>query len=184
MGTRNPRLTMFILMLATIALGLLAMPIGANDTERSSDRQSDARAQRTFERLKALEGTWYGKMHDGSPVELEYRLTGQGTSIVETFRKIESTDHDMLTVYHLDGDRVMLTHYCIVGNQPRMVATPGSDPNTIRFDFHDVTGTTDEGFMHHALIKLDGEDLMHQDWTYRQQGKDVFTEAVEYRRVK
>jgi len=46
----------------------------------------------------------------------------------------------MISVYHLDGDRLILTHYCEVGNQPRMQAT-SFDPksNEIDFNFLDAT---------------------------------------------
>ena len=30
---------------------------------------------------------------------------------------------DMISMFNLDGDRVVLTHYCAAGNQPRMVAS-------------------------------------------------------------
>lgn len=161
---------------ATAVLALLFVTVAS--------ASSPAAAAERFDQIKALVGVWHGEMHDGSKVELVYALTGQGTSVVETFRKLDSGDHDMLTVYHVAGDRLMLTHYCIAGNQPRMVAAAGGDPKTLRFDFLDVTGNTEGGHMHHAVVELEGADHMRQAWTYRREGKDAFTEAIEYHRVR
>ena len=46
----------------------------------------------------------------------------------------------VLTVFHLDGDRLILTHYCMAGNQPRMQATSyDAKKGEIRFQFLDAT---------------------------------------------
>ena len=63
---------------------------------------------------------------------------------------------DMITMFNLDGDRLLMTHYCACGNQPRMVASASPDGKTITFDFLDATNlaTPDAGHMN-RLVHLD-----------------------------
>ena len=35
----------------------------------------------------------------------------------------EGTPGSMISMYHPDGDKILMTHYCAVGNQPRMRGT-------------------------------------------------------------
>ena len=46
-----------------------------------------------------------------------YGVTAAGTAVMEAL--FPETDHEMLTVYHLEGNDLVLTHYCAMGNQPR-----------------------------------------------------------------
>jgi hypothetical protein len=92
----------------------------------------------------------------------------------------------MITVYHLDGDRLMLTHYCMAGNQPRMQAQ-AFDPGTgeLQFRFLDATNLSPgAGHMHNATFHLTGADRFASSWEFYQDGKLAKTETVEYARVK
>ena len=146
----------------------------------ADDRPSAHDAAQAFEQLKKLEGRWQGQTSSGTVVEVDYQLTGNGTALVERFAMTEHPE--MTTVYTLDGDSILLTHYC-VGNQPRMRASSFGAGGEIRFDFVDVSGNTTEGHMHHALVRYDGGGRMRSDWTYRQGGADAFTEVVEIERI-
>ena len=146
----------------------------------AEDHASASKAAQAFEQLKNLEGHWQGSNGNGGKVEVHYQLTGNGTALLERF---SMTEHpEMTTVYHLDGDSILLTHYCI-GNQPRMRASSFDAEGEIRFDFVDVSGDTSQGHMHHALVRYDGGDRMSSDWTFRQGGADAFTETVVIERV-
>jgi len=93
-----------------------------------------------FARLKALAGRWEGQSQHGKAT-LEYELTGGDTALVER----ETSEHmqPMMTVYHLDGDRLVLTHYCMAGNQPRMAAK-SYRPGYGRVRFRDLRGGQSE----------------------------------------
>ncbi|HEU4384962.1 MAG TPA: hypothetical protein VFR85_15880 [Anaeromyxobacteraceae bacterium] len=126
---------------------------------------SPAAAQ--LEKLKSLAGTWSGKAshgdapaHDATTV---FRVTGGGSAVVETLGP--GTPHEMVTVYHLDGDQLVLTHYCAAGNQPTMQALPSKDPAVIAFDF--VRGSNmkpGDMHMHSARLVLAGEDRLEGEW--------------------
>ena len=95
--------------------------------------QSDA--QKSFDQLKTLVGTWEGKAPDGKTVQVTFRETSGGSALLS-----EITGHeDMVTMFHLDGSRLMMTHYCATGNQPRMVGTASPDGKTFSFNFVDAT---------------------------------------------
>jgi hypothetical protein len=42
---------------------------------------------------------------------------------------------EMVSLYTTDGPDLVMTHYCVLGNQPRMKADPNSPPNQIVFCF-------------------------------------------------
>jgi hypothetical protein len=76
-------------------------------------------ANQSFEQLKSLEGTWEGKTPDGQTAQVIYRVTSNGSAVMSEIKGKE----DMISMFNLDGNRVVMTHYCAVGNQPRMVAS-------------------------------------------------------------
>ncbi|HEY6066377.1 MAG TPA: hypothetical protein VIY96_09490 [Thermoanaerobaculia bacterium] len=93
----------------------------------------------------------------------------------------------MLTVFHLDGDRLLLTHYCVARNQPRLEATEISpDLSTITFTFRDGTNlaSRDAGHMDKATYRFGANDEFTSRWTWFQKGKETWMEEIQYRRAK
>jgi hypothetical protein len=81
-------------------------------------------AEGAFARFVALEGTWHGTNGHGEPVSVQYDVASGGSAVVERYHvEGQPASRDMVTVYHLDGDALLLDHYCIARNQPRMRAT-------------------------------------------------------------
>src|ERR1700761_319403 len=93
-------------------------------------------AQTSFEQLKALAGSWEGTF-DGQPMHVTLRVTSKGNALMHEMRG--PGPDDPITMFHLDGQRLLLTHYCDAGNQPRMAATISPDGKTIVFDFLEAT---------------------------------------------
>ncbi len=84
-------------------------------------------------------------------------------------------DTNMITVYHLDGSRIMATHYCAAGNQPRMVATGLSGGGkTLAFSFVDATNVTDPDgeLMRSLVVTFQDPGRFSQAWTSRAKGQD------------
>ena len=76
------------------------------------------------------------------------------------------TPHEMVTMYHLDGSDLVLTHYCAAGNQPKMKFIAGADPNILKFDF--VSGSNmkpDDMHMHSATLDLSSQTNVKAEWT-------------------
>ena len=136
-------------------------------------------AAEAFEHLKGLAGQWTGTGADGTTSHSSYEVVAGGSALLERCEM----PHDgvpvtMLTLFTLDGSRLLLTHYCMAGNQPRMQAQEMVG-DTIAFEFLDATGldTPDEGHMHRATFHFDGPDRFTTQWTFRAGDKDVFSES-------
>src|SRR5215469_16527929 len=100
--------------------------------------QSDA--QKSFEQLKSLAGTWEGTF-DGKPLYVTLRVISTGNALAHEMTGSQKPNQDPehpITMFYLEGDRLLLTHYCDAGNRPRMVATASPDGKTVNFDFLDV----------------------------------------------
>jgi hypothetical protein len=169
----------------TIALGMLAMasiPALAGPVP-----QPPAKVPAGFEKLKGLVGEWEGKIGEsGSSARVSYRLMSSGSALVETLNTPDGTD--MITVYHPDGDRVMVTHYCASKNQPRMrTESGGGEPNRIVFKYLDVTNfeNSTEGVMTGLTVTFEDADHFSQTWTFADKpGGTGKNETFRYTRKK
>jgi len=48
---------------------------------------------------------------------------------------LESQPHEMVSIYTVDGPDLVMTHYCVLGNKPRMKADLKAPPNQICLQF-------------------------------------------------
>ena len=136
-------------------------------------------AQSSFERMKSLAGSWQGKGPEGKPLAVSYRVVANGSAVMS-----EIGEQDMITMFHLDRDRLLMTHYCGAGNQPRMRATASPDGNTIRFDFVDATNLADAhaGHMHRLVLNLLDPNHHTEEWSFQQNGKEMTERFDLYRK--
>lgn len=150
------------------------------------EHEAAAKKHVAFEALKALEGTWTGKAgHAGgetSDATIVYKMTGAGSVLAE--RLFPGTPHEMVTMYHLDGDDVVLTHYCAAGNQPRMKLA-SSDGKSFAFAFAGGTNIKEgDTHMHDGKLTILGADRMKAEWTGWSGGKADHTMVFELTRRK
>ena len=132
--------------------------------------QSDA--QKSFSQLKSLAGSWEGKSSDGKPVLVSYRETAGGSAIMSEILG----DHGMMTMFNLDGpNKLLMTHYCTVGNQPRMQASVSPDGKTITFDYVGATNLSspDAGHMQKMVLTMVDENHHTEEWTFADHGKEL-----------
>lgn len=140
-----------------------------------------------WEKLKSLAGEWKGTMAHGDetmPVSVSYTLVSSGTSLME--RMATPDGHDMVTMYYPDGSRIMMTHYCSEGNQPRMRAQAAAgEPKSLAFEFVDVTGLANPQAEHmrKLVVRFDDADHFIQEWTHRKGSKEE-TGVFKYSRKK
>jgi hypothetical protein len=93
----------------------------------------------------------------------------------------------MLTVFHMDGEHLMLTHYCVARNQPRLRATEfAADGGAVTFTFLDATNlaSRDKGHMDKAVYRFTGDGAFTTKWTWYQNGQERWMEEIEMRRVE
>lgn len=163
----------------------LAMTMAMNDAARAAEEQnSQSRAAQAFNSLKTLTGRWEAQMPTGK-AQVDYELLAGG-SVLVSHDKIPG-EPEMLTVYYLDGDHLVLTHYCSAGNQPHMQAEPfDGASNELRFDLVSVSNLThvNDGHMHRAAFRFNGPDEVTQEWTWYQNGKVGFSQPLTFHRLK
>ena len=158
--------------------------------------QSDA--QKSFTQLKALAGTWQGmvtldppqpEMGNATMMQLSLRVTSRGNALAHEMHELGKPDDPArydhpLTMLYLDGDRLLLTHYCDAGNRPRMAARVSPDGKTVEFDFLDVAGSTEYGHMHHAVFTMIDANHHIEDWTYMMPGDKQVHAHFDLKRTK
>ena len=130
-------------------LMFLALGAAARGDGRPAPGKAPAAPHPGLERLKKLAGTWVAADKDGKPTDQVVsviRVTAAGSAVQETL--FPGQPHEMVSVYHRDGADLVMTHYCCLGNQPRMKADPNSPPNQIRFLFAGGTNLDPAKDMH------------------------------------
>jgi hypothetical protein len=127
-----------------------------------------------LERLKKLAGEWVATDAQGKPtaqVVSVYKVTAAGSAVQETI--FPGQPHEMVTLYHLDRGDLILTHYCALGNQPRMKADPKSPANKIDFKFAGGSNfdPAKDMHMHEGSITFIDDDHIEWTWAAYQDGK-------------
>ena len=133
-----------------------------------------APANAGFEKLKTLIGQWEMTTPDGMHGAVKYELVSDGSAVLE---RISGDKHamDMVTVYHADGPRLVMTHYCSAGNQPRMRSEPAAgEVKKLEFHFLDVTNlaSPEAGHMHDLTVSFEDANHFTQEWHWLDHGKE------------
>ena len=129
-------------------------------------------AQKAFESIKSMPGTWEGKSPDGRSLRVDFKLTAGGSAVLS---EIIVPNEDMISMIHLDGPgKLLLTHYCGAGNQPRMQASVSPDGKLITFNYVDATNlaTPDAGHMQQMVLTMLDENHHTEEWTFIDHGKE------------
>jgi hypothetical protein len=148
-------LSLFLLLAATAAL-------------------SQTAAQKSFDQLRSLTGSWEGTSAQGMPLQVTFRDTAAGSALMSEIHG--HGPEDMISMIHMDGpNRLVMTHYCTSGNQPRMAASASPDGKSVTFEFFDATnlGTPDAGHMQRVVITTLDANHHTEQWTFNAgQGKE------------
>ena len=134
---------------------------------------AQSEAQKSFDKLKTLGGSWEGTLTtfpavaevQGKHLQVSLRVTSMGNALMHEV-KVEGRMDDPVTMLYLDSDRLLLTHYCDAGNRPRMAARLSADGKTVEFDFLDIAGDLQYGHMQHAVFTVIDADHHSEDWTF------------------
>jgi hypothetical protein len=142
-------------------------------------------ATAVFERLKALAGTWQGRSTRGWTDRVTIQVIAAGSAVL--FDSFDAHPNErMLTLVHPDGERLLLTHYCVAGNQPRLVLSQvEEDGRLLRFRFLDGGNlpSRDRGHMDSLALRLVDADRFTERWTWYQDGNERWMEEIEMRRA-
>jgi hypothetical protein len=168
-----------------VALGLVVVLIGTRSV--TADDKPGVEAKAAFARLKTLAGEWkvaelegVHAQHDG---KITYKVTAGGSTVMETF--FPGSDHEMVSMYHLDGDELVLTHYCAAKNQPRMkLDRQASTPDQYLFVFDGGTGfdPAKDLHIHSGEIKFLEAGKVEATWNANVKGKKAMSSTFSMSR--
>lgn len=135
-----------------------------------------------FEQLKTLVGEWEGKSTRGAAAKLSYEVVAAGSVLMERLKP--EGQSEMVTMYTLDDDRIVVTHFCSEGNQPIMQTAPITAANgKYEFNFVRISGLKSANEVHMVGLSMTIEDRDHltQVWGVTGEGKS-YSNTFHYTR--
>jgi hypothetical protein len=140
------KLTLLIILVATAAVVL-----AQDSPPKAAAAQSDA--QKAFEKLKTLAGSWEGTVM-GIPINFTIRAVSSGTAILHEGNTEKGVPNHEITMFYVEADRLLATHYCDAGNRSRWEGKMSPDGKAIEFSFLDVAGSTRGGYLKDMVITM------------------------------
>ncbi len=151
---------------AVIALAGMAAAESKSPAESNSAAKPTFDQAAAFEKLKQLDGKWtgstvYGMLNDPQPIPKvahKFHITSGGYTVTETL--FAGTDMEMLSVFYMDGDDLVLTHYCSFGGgtQSNMkLDVENSTKDELRFVFvdgHNIPDPMKDRHIHKIRLNL------------------------------
>jgi hypothetical protein len=136
-------------------------------------------AQMSFDTMKNLAGSWEGPVAtspqaveiEGKPAQILLRVTSRGNALMHDLT-IAGIPDNPITMFYLDSDRLLLTHYCDAGNRPRMTGTMSPDGKQVEFEFLDIAGNP-QYHMHHSVFTIIDANHHTEDWTFMMKDKPI-----------
>jgi hypothetical protein len=170
----------------SVALLMLAAAARAQDKGEAGMALRPVAQTPEWQKLRMLVGQWEGFMEEGGkklPTQAEVRMTADGSALMHVMGR--DTPHEMVTMFHPDGKRLLATHYCSAHNQPRMALTEAPGANQLAFQFVDGTNIT-PGDTHMVRLVITFLDADHHDeaWTASVNGKEGPAAIFRYARKK
>jgi hypothetical protein len=172
------RVAVSIFMLSVCALAhgqSSAKPVASSD------------AQRSFDLLKTLAGTWKDSITTDNaawatdqPMPLSIRVASSGNALIHEL----STPGPEVTVFYLDTDHLTLLHYCDFANRPHMVARPMTDGKTLEFDLVEFSGSDQIGHVSHGVFTIFDSNHNVEDWTFIPAGSKPVHAHMDFKRVQ
>ena len=147
--------------------------------------------QKAFDTIKILAGSWQGRLStipktpgiDGSTAQVSIRVTSRGNAVMHDLT-VNGIPDNPITMFYLEADRLLLTHYCDAGNRPRMEAKMSPDGRTVEFHFLDISGPSQKGYMNHILFSITDANHHTEDWTLMMPGNQSVQAHFDFQRAK
>jgi hypothetical protein len=178
------RMVLMPILFAALAL-VLTVPAAGEPKQGAQPAVKDS----ALERFKQLTGEWVGKKLDEEgkavgDVSVKYHTTSGGSAVVETI--MPGSEHEMVTVIHPDGKDLVLTHYCMLGNQPHMKAASTAAGNRVAFQFTGASNMKTEKDMHMHAVTYTFVDAntLRAAWNLYVDGRSKGTVVFEVKRQK
>jgi hypothetical protein len=123
--------------------------------------------------LKFLEGNWRleNPNQENKNFRLRYHFISRDSALVEVYGNPNKQTTE--TIIHADKTRLMATHYCAQGNQPRLVAKKIKN-HQIQFELFDITNLVNQKDPHMVRMTFTSLDKTHfkKEEVYLANGKE------------
>ncbi len=162
-----------LVLVRSMAFAFVAAALVSSSMAAEAKGAKALQSRAAFDKLKSLAGEWTGQFGEEGKkqdVTVVYKTTSNGSVLMETL--FPGSPHEMVTVYYLEGDHLVLVHYCAAGNQPKM-ALVKSSVNGLEFDFAGGSNVKvrKDAHMHALRMTFDGKDKIATEWDYFKGGK-------------
>jgi hypothetical protein len=177
------KLSIFFLIIPLLSLASVSL---GGDASKEGDKPPPASSPE-FDKIKSLAGSWEGEGEMNGKkekVRVDYKVTSAGTAVEETL--FPGTTHEMVSLYTVDDGKILMTHYCALGNQPRMKMTKvikDKKGEKIQLAMVDATGMKSPQDPHMAGLTLvfKGKNNMVHEWVFKGPEGDKVS-VFEYKR--
>lgn len=184
---RASTITLLLFLVLPGAGTLPAAPISKVDRASEASPPGAGAARQVFERFGALSGEWRGRSTKGWTDRAVIRTIAAGSVVVSTSEFEAHPGDTMMTMVHLDGDRLLLTHYCIAKNQPRLEMTAVEEEGR-RATFRFLDGTNlasrNQGHMDSVEFRFQDSDHFSSRWSFYKDGREDWMEEIHYERIR
>lgn len=161
------------------------------DHSKTTLAPKESDTQKAYAKLKALAGNWEGPvtsfpaqpMLADKVAQISLRSTSSGNALMHDLTMNGMKDNP-ITMFYINEDQFLLTHYCDAGNRPRMVGKLSPDGKTLDFEFIDITGPTTYGNMRRAKFTFIDDNHHTEEWTYMMPGDKPNRAVFDLRRKK
>jgi hypothetical protein len=174
------RATVFVVSLALIgAVSVAAQSKKGRPKAASGAPETviyDAASAMAF--LTSRAGDWEsasGEHEHGGPAGprsiVSVRTKAAGSAVVQTYAA--GTPGEMETIFHMDGDKLLLTHYCVLQNAPILRFEKSNKPGELKFVFEGGTNFDPnvDAHLHETTIQIKDKDTVEQTSTVYSKGK-------------
>src|ERR1044072_976394 len=170
-------------MLPPRAVMCLVVAMGAV-AQTSPNAAAPSEAKRAFEQMKTMAGTWHGTIM-GISIDVTIRVASSGTAILhEANTDGGNPPNHEITMFYIEGDRLLATHYCDGGNQARLEGKLSPDGKTSEFSFLDVAGSTKGGLVKRMAFTIIDANKQVVDFTFIMPNGNPIELRGEFERTK
>ena len=126
----------------------------AQTTSQTGNAAAPSEAKKVFDQMKSLAGSWQGTIM-GISINVTIRVTSSGTAILHeaTTGGGRPPDHE-ITMFYVEGDRLLATHFCDGNNRARFEGKASPDGKASEFNLLDVTGSTKGGLVKRMVFTI------------------------------
>ncbi len=169
------KLTILFILFAAAAV------VFSQETPKTISPQSDA--QKAFEKLKTLSGSWQGTVMN-IPINFTIRAASSGTVILQEGNTEKGPPDHEITMFYVEGDRLLVTHYCDAGNRARLEGKMSADGKSIEFSFLDVSGSTKGGLVKRMMFTMIDANKHVEEFTFIMPNGKPIELRGEFQRTK